>query len=224
MTQDEYERILQRLQDQVAGLNTLHFTGGEPTLWPHLRWAIDRAKEMKIANRIRVVTNAVDRTIDDYGQADYITVSDYGAQNRLDWLRLKRTGSGRVHVLKTVHLNWPYIEIPENNLPAECGCVQFSFLGDRVWPCGFAVARNAQGSLHIDEPFYSRFVNGHPREQELCRTCLSNRKNKIPHMAPLTFEWSFWESDVGGTLSLRGPGMRIRSLYRKLCGKESSRG
>jgi len=215
MTWNQYVRILQRLQEQRVHLNTLHFTGGEPTLWPYLVEAIDLAKQLRIARTIRVVTNAVDRNANDYGVADIIHVSDYGAVNRLDWQRLKRQAGRRVKVQKTVHLPWPYGRPSPDNMPADCGCVNLAFLGDRVYPCGFAAARDTPGWLSVDDNFFYRFVNGRPHEQELCRTCLSNRKNKVDHMAPLTVEWGVWDSPIGGTFSLSGPGMWIRRLYRR---------
>lgn len=216
MTWEQYERILQRLCDQRIHLGTLHFTGGEPTLWPLLKRAIHRARERHIADTIRVVTNAVDRRAEDYGDADIIHVSDYGAVNRMDWRRLKIQAGRRVKVQKTVHLPWPYQTVGQDNLPADCGCVNLAFLGDLVWPCGFAAARNAPGSLGVEENFYYRFVNGDPYRQELCRACLSNRKNKVEHMAPLTMEWGIWDSPIGGVLSWSGPAMWLRKIYRRM--------
>jgi len=216
MTREQFERILARLKDQGVRLRVMHFTGGEPTLWPHLRWANRRVKEEGLAKCVRVVTNGVDRNADDYGEADIVHVSHYGAVNRADIARLKKQLGRRLRVQYTVHLPWPYEgQPPADVLPASCGCVNMAFLGDRVYRCGFGAARGAE-SVSVEDNFYHLLVNGHPRDQGLCRTCLSNRKLKVQYMTDLTFEWGIWDSSIGRVWSLGTKAMWLRWLYRRI--------
>jgi len=197
MTWEQYETVLRRLREQSVHLRVLQFTGGEPTLWPLLKQAIRRAKELKICDHIRVSTNAVDRVAEDYEGADSIAVSHYGAVNRHDILRLKRTFPGKTRILCVDHLPWPFPEGPDTStVPADCNCVLLTFLGDRVWPCGFSAARGVEGSVSIQDNFYYQFVNGNPKVQTLCSQCLSNRNYRAKHLDGLTVEMGVWDSDL----------------------------
>jgi len=174
----------------------LQFTGGEPTLWPFLKQAIARAKALKIADHIRVSTNGVDRVAEDYAGSDSIVISHYGALNRHDILRLKRTFTGQTRIICVDHLPWPFPEGPDaDSVPADCNCVLLTFLSDRVWPCGFAAARNAPGSVGVHDDFYHKFVASEPKSQPLCAQCLSNRNYRSKHLDGLTVEMGVWDSD-----------------------------
>jgi hypothetical protein len=219
MTWEQYYTIMGRLREQKIKLNIMYFTGGEPTLWPHLGAAVEMAKEMNIAKTLLVVTNAVDRDLIDYGPADVVRVSHYGAVNRLDILRLKRQARWRktkVRVQYVVQMPWPFDFESENNLPADCGCINMAFLGDKVYPCGLAAAREQGDTLDVQDDFYEKLVAGDPYNQELCRGCLSNRRNKVDHMAGLTAEFGVWDSSVGMVCGLKNKALWLRKLYRKV--------
>jgi len=152
-------------------LKEVAFTGGEATCWPHL---VEAIRHMRKQAKVRVVTNGFGRTMKDYGDADIVQVSDYGAINRMDYYRLKQQGGRRVRIQSSVHWDWDRSKKTE--LPGSCGCVGLSFAGDRVWPCAMAAAMNTRDGVPIEEvgdvdlrtaPF-----------QELCRSCLVNRKNR----------------------------------------------
>jgi len=214
LTLQEYKNFLLGCQRQNLKLNVIHFTGGEPTLWPYLRTAIAMTKKMQIARTIRVVSNGFNRNARDYGLADVVHVTHYGALNRLDILRLKRQLGRRLRVQWTVHLPWPYPEPPDQSaLPASCGCICMALVGDRIYPCGFAAGQSQGQTLSVDENFYARLCNGEPQMQELCKRCLSNRKIKTRYMAGTTFEAGFWDSPVGLIASIRARLWGLRALY-----------
>jgi len=212
----QYERILRRLQEQRVHLRNLYLTGGEPTLHPDLSAVVQMTRDWRAAEQIIVVTNGVDRNLEDYGQADIVRISDYGAINRLDAQRLKKQGGRRVVLHRVVHLPWPgpLSTSPAPDVPAECSCVMLEFCGDRVWPCGFAATRNAEGSLSVEENFWYELVNGDPHRQKVCWGCLANRKAQGHKLPPLTLEWGLWESSIGGTLTPRLRCRWLRQLYR----------
>lgn len=214
MTWAQYTRILGRLQEQEIKLNYLHFTGGEPTLWTPLKNAIRMAKDMHIAKRIRVITNGVNRNAEDYGQADIVHISHYGAINRQDICRLKKQLGRKVKVQYTVHLPWP-VPRNKNALPAQCGCVNLAFVQDRVYPCGMTAARNV-APISVEEPFYQIFLSSNPMMQELCEICLTNRNNKQHYMTGLTAEFGVWDSAISHLWSFKTKGWLFRKLYRAL--------
>ncbi len=215
MTKAQFARIIDRLNDQNIKVNWMCLSGGEPTLWPHLTWAIDYAKKNGTVQSILVGTNGIGRKAEDYGDADVVCITHYGAINRLDILRLrKQLGRKRTRIQYVVHLKWPF-EIPvDNPLPADCGCVNLAFVGDRLYPCGMAAGREVGNSVSVEEPFYEIFMGRDPHTQELCKTCLSNRKNKKPNMAGLTFEFGVWDSAICFIKGVNFKGVWLRKLYR----------
>ena len=213
MTWEQYETILRRLREQSVHLRCLQLTGGEPTLWPHLKQAIARAKELGICDHVRVSTNAVDRNAGDYEGADSLCISHYGALNRHDILRLKRTFRGKTRVICVDHLPWPFPEGPDpSTLPADCNCVLLTFLGDRVWPCGMAAARGTDGSFEVKENFFYRFLSGNPKSQSLCAECLSNRNYRAKHLDGLTVEMGVWDSDCVRIWGIKSKLLWLRRL------------
>lgn len=217
MTKEQFKKIIQRLNEQGIDVEWMHFTGGEPTLWPHLKWAIRYAKDNCNIKNVRIVTNAVDRNAEDYGDADTVHISHYGALNRIDILRLKRQlGRKRCKVQYTVHLPWPFPKNSPNPLPASCGCVNLAFVGDKVYQCGLAAARETGNWVDIGESFYEIFLERNPHLQDLCKTCISNRKNKMLNMTGLTAEFGIWDSSVGGFLGLNSKVVWLRKIYNYL--------
>lgn len=213
MTWEQYVRIIERLREQNVHLRCLQFTGGEPTLWPHLCRAIAYAKAVGICDHVRISTNAVDRRADDYAGADSLVISHYGAVNRHDMLRLQRTFPGRVRIICVDHLPWPFPEGPDPaTVPADCNCVLLTFLGDRVWPCGFSAARGTGNSVSVEDNFYYQFINGDPRRQALCAQCLSNRNYRQKHLDGLTVEFGVWDSDLVRIWGLKSRLLWLRRL------------
>lgn len=214
-TMEQHNRILDRLAEQSVHLRMLFYTGGEPTLCPQLKEMISETKRRSAADRIVVVTNGVDRNIEDYGEADVVSISDYGAINRLDAQRLRKQGGRRVVVHRVVHDPWP-VEPDDSvdDIPADCRCVRLEFCGDRVWPCAMAEMGNAEGSLSVEENFWYRFVMGDPCRQAICHGCLANKRRAERRSRPVTFEWGVWGSPIGGTIVVPWRLNWLRRLYR----------
>jgi hypothetical protein len=174
-------------------------------------------KKSNIARRVRVVTNAVDRTELDYIGADVVQISDYGALNRKEWYELSKSRLFKCIQNKVIHLPWPFPgwEKVEKPLPAECNCATLAFCGDRVYACGFGSTMdfNAHG---LDEDYYDLFVQGDPYHQELCKRCLSNQRLRTHYAIPPTFEWSIWDCTIGGMIHMEGKGFLLRKIYNRV--------
>lgn len=212
MTFSECERIIERLKAQNVQLDIMYFTGGEPTLWEHLKIAINKTREYNIAKRIGVCSNGVGRNASDYGGADFVQVTDYGAMNRLDIIRLKKQLGKKLEISAVTHYPIPQKQA-KNSLPADCTCVNLHFCGDKVYSCGRAMRMNI-GALSIDEDFYSSFMEQNPYISKLCTMCLANKKvkNKIGlstvFYIPDSYLYFCWNTKFRATA--------LRSVYRKL--------
>ena len=183
-------RIFERLREEDYRADECVFTGGEPTCWPHLVDALELCRNYQPKSKIRVVTNGVGRTIADYGCADVIQVSDYGAINRIDQYHLKKQGRSRVRIQAAVHWYWNMTE--KSDLPGNCGCTGLSFVGNKVWSCAMAAAAQTPDCTSIEDDFIGACGSPHEAQyQELCRSCLVNRKNR---KAPKpVVQLSLWE-------------------------------
>lgn len=177
MSWDEFKENMSSLKKIV--IEECVFTGGEPTLWPYLVKAVNRMKQ--IAKKVRIVSNGFQCSIEDYGDADVIQVSDYGAVNRMDIYRLKKQDRKRVRIQESIHWDWD--RSISSELPGICGCVGLSFVGKQSWPCAMAAAAKDEKSIGKEPPFAPY--------QDLCKTCLVNKKNR---KAPKpVFQFGFWE-------------------------------
>jgi sulfatase maturation enzyme AslB (radical SAM superfamily) len=201
MTMEDIEKFYWRLREQNVKLKHLRFSGGEPTLWPHLRYAIRRAKELDITNKVIVFSNGLNRTAADYGEADLVRVTHYGATNRRDILRLKKELGRRLRVSWTVHIPYSCDTDVLGDLPAKCGSQSLCFAHGKVYPCCYT-AVNGIGGFPLDDNFYALCCNSKANEQEVCRKCWANPSLFKQIATPLTAEWGIWESPYGGFLSL----------------------
>lgn len=216
MTQDQFFRVMLRLIEQNIPVDWMIFTGGEPTLWPHLRWAIDFAKQ-HLDCRVRVITNAIDRNAEDYGDADVVAISHYGGLNRLDILRLRQQlGKKKVKVQSVVHLPWPFQKTTPNSIPALCGCTFLTFHGDKAYPCGSTGGQETDDGVSVEEDFYDIFMRGNPWMNDLCKKCLANRKNRKLNMTNLTLELGVWDSAVFGLWNFGFRALWLRRIYNYL--------
>jgi len=214
MTKEQFIKIIEGLKRQKIKVDWMVFTGGEPTLWPHLVWAIKYAKENADVKYVRVITNAIDREAKDYGDADIIAISHYGAINRYDISRLrKQLGRKRCKVQYVVHLPWPFRTTTKNPLPADCGCMFLSFHGDRAYPCGSTAGQETSDGVSVEEPFYETFVNRDPGMNEMCKKCLANRKNRRLNMTNFTLEVGVWDSAFFHTFNFGFRAILLRKIY-----------
>jgi len=151
MTAQTFQRIIERVEAQNICEDEWVFTGGEPTLWADLSWATNTVKEYRPKAKLRVVTNGYGCHIEDYGCADVIQVSDYGAINRMDIYRLRKEGRSRVKVQTAVHWDWDVNH--KSELPGSCGCTGLAFVGSEVWPCAMAAAARTPDHMDIEDDF-----------------------------------------------------------------------
>ena len=168
------------------------FSGGEPSLWMPLVKAIDYLKDMGFGP-IRVLTHGVDRNMENYGNADLVQVSHYGAQNCVDAQRLKKQGGKRVRIQYPAHVNWPYGD-EEADYPDHCGCAYPAFFRDQVYMCPHAVAIGEGDHCSVKDwdP-----AENQPLKQGICRRCNSNHKLAQRHRPCVTMSWYLWDSGYG---------------------------
>jgi hypothetical protein len=214
MTREQFIRIIERLNEQNVNIDWMIFSGGEPTLWSHLTWAIKYAKE-KGVKHVRVITNGIDREAKDYGDADIIAISHYGGINRLDILHLrKQLGRKRVKIQCVVHLPWSLCKTTKNSSPADCGCTHLTFSGDKAYPCGNTGGRETDVGVSVEEPFYEILMSRNPWMNELCEKCIGNRKRRNPNMPNLTMEFGLWDSSVFSILTFGFKAIWFRKIFR----------
>ena len=195
MTAQQFEKIVSAVGKANLGEREWVITGGEPILWPILKEAIERLHRLRLQVQVRVVSNGVGRTLKDYGKADVIQITDYGAINRMDYYQLKKAGGSRVRIQNAIHWDWDLNDKTE--LPGRCGCTGLSFVEDKVWSCAMAAAADTEDYIGLDEELglFERFTE--PHYQDLCKSCLVNRKNR---KAPKpVFQISAWQ---GGSVIL----------------------
>ena len=215
MTWKQLERFVTRSKELGRRYSSVIFTGGEPTLWGPLADATRFVKAMGVTEHVRVLTNGMKRglSIEDFGVADRIVFSDYGALNRHNYRILKKQDRRRVSKTRGVHLPLD-IQEAENSLPAWCACVAVTISGDRVYPCTEAELHNVNG-CSVEDDFVAHLAKINPFQQELCRTCFTNLNNRADRSAPLVFEAFVWESPIGITWSLPWRLMWLRRLRSK---------
>jgi len=222
LTWEEYIQTLDRIKEEGLQFNNIAFTGGESTLWPHLRRAISVLKDRKMCKSVSVITNAVDRNVLDYDRADYIRVTNYGAVNRLDIARLqgqiKRLPKPRP-VLRNqyvVHCVWPFLEPQDTGPgPADCGCNAVVFQGNKVFACGMGVVFEDSLQTTLDKPFGQWLREQVPVNQDICDRCPSNRPLRAKATPGLTLEWGLWDSHISRIWTLPWNGDWLRKLYRR---------
>jgi len=220
MTWAQYTRAVDRCKELGVHVKWLQFSGGEATLWPHLSKAIAYARASGICDKVRITSNAVDRNLSDYGGADLVSLSHYGAINRADIARIKRqsrrTGQ-RVDMGCVVHLPWPWPGLDRRavSLPAECSCVLYAFIQDKVYPCSFAaIVAPTHYHCSVDDDFPVILSQQNPRHQPLCASCLSNRKLRRLYGEPLTVEWGVWDAPIAKLWQMPWRGRILRRLHR----------
>jgi len=193
----------------------MFFTGGEPTLWMPLREAIQSARDSGIVGKTIVVSNGWERNIWDYGSADRIYLSDYGAQNRLDLLRLKQQGGRRVVIGHPVHVDRPISSVPDT-LPAQCNCFGDTLMDDRVYPCYESGLARRSVSTGLNEDWVAIFKRDWSFTERTCMTCLANGKVMETLRTPLVAEFLVWSSQIGCMIAPGGKGKWIRRIWRRI--------
>ncbi len=189
MSARQFQRIVERIESLDIRHREWVFTGGEPTCWPDLTWAIGLVKQYR-RTKVRVVSNGYERQISDYGGADVIQISDYGAINRMDQYRLRKQGDRRMRIQTAVHCSWD--GKARSELPGSCGCNGLAFVGDKVWPCAMAAAARTADGMNIEEDFKDFMQPEAAWYQDLCASCLVNRKNRKAPKPVLQI--SVWEA------------------------------
>lgn len=213
---EEFDHAVERLSESKVHFRVLTFTGGEPTLWPHLARAVQRVKDAGLADRVQVVTNAARHDIDIslYGPADIISISHYGAQNAVGRMKLLRQDRRRVRVKMEPHEDSsPRRNDPAKVLPARCSCAGLSIANGKVYPCSVAAQYDVNG-CSVDSDFVAYFESFDAFGQDLCVDCFDNLHTPARHPLPLVIEVGIWESGLWWMWVFPWRCEWLRRLYR----------
>jgi hypothetical protein len=177
-------KIIWRMEVLHVHVETLGFTGGEPTLWPNLQKAADYAKMHGVCDAIRVYSNGIGCTAESYAGADQVWVTHYGAVNSADIHRLRGELGRRLSVGWLSHKH-PDAVAPYTLRPRSCPCLMYICCGDSVYPCGWAALRgHRQYAVPIAGDFVKQLAAIDPLDQSICATCPYNQPKP-----PITIEW-----------------------------------
>ncbi len=158
-------------------------SGGEPTLWPHLRGACRFIRESGIANRIKILTNgscAEAITPDLVEVVDDIVISVHNTHHRAEQIARKFPGTVRI-ADRTTHYAQPTGPM-DGVLPAKCVCGFGYFLYAStvgLCPMQLTVMPITGAWPHI-MPLRGRYLdelmNVDRYRQPACRVCVSNER------------------------------------------------
>jgi len=222
MSFSEFLVALESIKKQTEPIRSITFSGGEVTMWPFLKRAIHTIKQYTDF-RVRVCTNAVKRTSHDYGEADEIIITNYGAINRYYIYHLKKTFPGKVTILNAVHIPYPFpdYEPTDDVLPANCTCLASTIVRDRVYACGMKSGFADSAYKSLDSQWLKEFKEEKDNiiRDNLCKTCLVNRNIRSAYQIPVTVELCAWE--IGSIMhSFKSTLPRLRAIYRSLIKKK----
>jgi hypothetical protein len=111
-------------------------TGGEPTLWPHLRELFEIVHDAGCFSETWLFSNGTRcdliRPLLEHGLLGLYRTN--AANCRAECRELARDFPGKVKISEGGH--FPLIKRPSwNSIPAMCNCPGVAVQGDRVWPC-----------------------------------------------------------------------------------------
>ena len=207
--------FVDRLRQEETSIRRFVFTGGEPTLWPHLRRAVDLVHGH--GWRAEITTNGFRAAAKDYGNADVVRISNYGGQNNLDQWRLRRDLGRRCRIYHPVHIDYPLPDGGPACLPARCSCQGLALIGQRVYACPSRALRApaSDGVCFLEEGWLPEVGRRHSLSHSLCRICPGNQNNCEPFWPPLTLQAGLWLSNFGFMLSLPWQGRWLRQAWRR---------
>lgn len=216
MTWDEFCNALESLKRQASHLRSITISGGEPTLWPYLKEAIAKIKK-ETSFEVRVCSNAVKRTAEDYGDSDVVFITNYGAINRYYIWHIKKHFKGKVIIQNAIHIPYPFPGYTPSNkvLPANCTCLAGSIVRDRVYSCGIRSGFDSSPYKSLDSNWLQEFRDEGESllMDKLCTTCLVNRNIRSDYTIPMTFEACLW--DINSIMfSVKGKFLFLRKVYR----------
>ncbi|MHC4715339.1 MAG: radical SAM protein [Planctomycetota bacterium] len=162
------------------------FTGGEPTLWPHLEEGIRMLAASRSFGKLRINTNGakVERLLPVIDLLANVRFSVYHTNADRARELFPQRQRYKLGFWSEPHRAAPEAPI-EGGLPAPCICPIASYFDGRLYACpgGYSVA--AKLGLPLDDPRFScdvdddfvSFYREHERSrlnQDICRSCLSN--------------------------------------------------
>jgi hypothetical protein len=183
---DELAHFITRCEEMELYFAWAWFTGGEPTLWPHLAEGVKMLSDSPSFGKLRLNTNGAN-----IGALD--PIRDKLANVRMSVYHANLEKAKELYPIRAQYKigfwSEPHRAAPEQpidgGLPAPCICPIMSYFDRRVYVCpgGYSVA--AKTGTPLDDPRYSISVdedfavfyeaNETKRlNQPLCQSCLSN--------------------------------------------------
>jgi len=185
--QPDYSLTLDALDHFIARCETLGvhfalagFTGGEPTLWPHLAAGIERMSASPVFGKLRLNTNGANLSVLDT-VAHHLTSVRLSVHAGNTDLTAKITAKDRARY-KIKLWNRPhraYAEHPiPNSTPAKCSCPIPIYFDGRMYICPGALISQNDESASVDDDFAAHYISRQATRmnQPFCRQCISNAK------------------------------------------------
>ena len=212
MSEDEFISVVAALKNTPP--KKMIISGGEPTLWPLLKKAIATVKR-EIGCQVEIYTNGLGRVGEDYGQADIVSISNYGSINKTDMLRLKKQLGKRVRIMNSCQVQLPFENVGNDTLPAICNCYNPSFVRSSVYRCPVAGLNRLgeQSSLEYD----NEYLKNNEKllfNQDVCRDCLANLNARIKYNSDAILEVSGWGTSMCYMINLGRFSRMARKIYR----------
>jgi hypothetical protein len=189
MSIDEVKHIIQSSKDRGIHYGMIHYGGGEPTLWPHLKEATELFYNSGICNSITLISNGQnpDKIFEIQHMLDTYAIS--ATQTTDEVCNLFRIKGKNVRFNTDKHRSLPQIPF-EGVLPATC-CNTFDYLGNRtnqlhyvngkVYYCCWCLSLKYLTPMtddlvcDFDDNFVLHFENK-KYDKEICRYCICNGK------------------------------------------------
>ena len=186
MTIPQFKRVVDRCAEIGAQYRWFEFSGGEPTLWPGLLEAVRIIRSTKVAEKIRLFSNAhcymeltsfaalVDQV--------YTTEANSGPTRCAEM----KAQLGKKAVIDGLSKFKPLPTSPvEGTLPAQCNCDRLCVIGDKVWSCSNAythLRRMGENPLahadlwcSVEDDWIEHFRFVKRFDQPMCSICLANK-------------------------------------------------
>lgn len=189
MTKDTFENILKQIDDLHIDCQWIEYCGGEPTAWPHLKYALRLVKSRGIKQR--VFSNAYDYGLLDTALKEGLiqdlilcsqTVPEYITHD------LKSKYPDQVIVSHTIFKPLPKYAFA-NATPALCNCDRIYIMPDGTLnPCGNFYEHTArifpdqERSFPLIGDWFGALRSFPHLTQDICSYCLGNRLvwNQMP--------------------------------------------
>jgi len=203
--QKDYQMSLEEVQAFIEASERsgykfdIMLTGGEPSLWKHLKNGVLMLKRSRICGSLMVFTNAtsIESLLDEevIGAIDKLWISNYKTTDPENVKILQERYASKIDL----HNMFEFWETPQgpvaDTLPAECLNGEIFLCNYQVYACphSASIAHGNGSTILLSNPLRPGFIKGLSRiknnqQKEICAWCISNNKlrRKIKRVSNLS--------------------------------------